>query len=105
LRIDAKQHINKICDEIIAEIKRSLFVVADYTGHRGGVYYEAGYAAGRGLRVIPTCKKDEMGKLHFDIRQYNCIDWETPDELAERLQARIEALFGDGPLKSPKVGT
>jgi hypothetical protein len=44
LRIDAKEHVNKICDEIIAEIRRSRFVVADYTGHRGGVYYEAGYA-------------------------------------------------------------
>jgi hypothetical protein len=40
-----------------------------------------------------------MDKLHFDIRQYNCIDWQAPEELAQRLQARIEALFGDGPLK------
>jgi hypothetical protein len=99
LRISAKEHVNKICDEIIAEIRRSRFVVADYTRHRGGVYYEAGYAAGRGLPVILTCKKEEMKNLHFDIRQYNCIDWQTPDELAVRLQVRIEALFGDGPLK------
>ena len=99
LRIDAKEHVNKICDEIIAEIRRSHFVVADYTGHRGGVYYEAGYARGLGLTVIPTCRKDEISKLHFDVRQYNCIDWETPAELASRLQARIEAIIGDGPRK------
>jgi hypothetical protein len=42
LRINMKEHVNKICDEIIAEIRRSRFVVADYTGQRGGVYYEAG---------------------------------------------------------------
>jgi hypothetical protein len=103
LRIDKKEHANDISDEIIAEIRRSRFVVADYTGQRGGVYYEAGYAAGRGLTVINTCRKDEVEKLHFDIRQYNCIDWTTPDELAHRLQARIEAVIGDGPQKSSKI--
>jgi nucleoside 2-deoxyribosyltransferase len=99
LRIDNKEHANKICDEIISEIRRSRFLVADYTGHRGGVYYEAGYAAGRNLPVILTCKKDEIAGLHFDVRQYNCIDWESADELARRLQVRIEAVIGDGPLK------
>jgi hypothetical protein len=99
LRIDNKEHANKICDEIISEIRRSRFVVADYTGHRGGVYYEAGYAAGRNLPVILTCRKDQIDELHFDIRQYNCIDWETPEELARRLQVRIEAVIGDGPFK------
>jgi hypothetical protein len=100
LRIDTKEHANKICDEVISEIRRSRFLVADYTGHRGGVYYEAGYAAGAGLPVILTCKKEEMGGLHFDIRQYNCIDWQSPDELARRLQVRIAAVVGDGPLKT-----
>jgi hypothetical protein len=98
-RIDMTEHVNKICDEIIAEIRRSRFVVADYTGHRGGVYYEAGFAYGLGLTVIPTCRKDQFDKLHFDVRQYNCIDWETPAELRERLQVRIEAVIGDGPRK------
>jgi hypothetical protein len=27
--------VNKICDEIIAEIRQSKFLVADFTGHRG----------------------------------------------------------------------
>ena len=39
-----------------------------------------------------------MAELHFDIRQFNCIDWETPDELALRLQRRIEATIGKGPM-------
>jgi nucleoside 2-deoxyribosyltransferase len=99
LRIDKAEHINKICDEIIVQIKRSRFLVADYTGHRAGVYYEAGFAAGRELPVILTCKKSEIDKLHFDVRQFNCIDWETPAELASRLEARIGAVLGDGPLK------
>jgi hypothetical protein len=103
-RIDNKEHINKICDEIIAEIRRSRFVVADFTGHRGGVYYEAGYAGGRDIPVIWTCRKNELSKLHFDIRQYNCIDWEAPEELARRLKARIEAVIGEGPRKHSVTG-
>jgi nucleoside 2-deoxyribosyltransferase len=99
VRIDKAEHINKICDEIIVQIKRSRFLVADYTGHRAGVYYEAGFAAGREIPVILTCRKGELDKLHFDIRQFNCIDWETPAELADRLEARIGAVIGDGPLK------
>jgi hypothetical protein len=98
-RIDKKEHINKICDEIIAEIRRSRFVVADFTGQRGGVYYEAGYAGGREIPVIWTCHKDDLNKLHFDIRQYSCIDWTTPEDLAQRLQLRIEAVIGEGPFK------
>lgn len=99
VRIDQKEHTNKICDEIIAEIRPSRFLVADYTGQRGGVYYEAGFASGLGLPVINTCRKDHMENLHFDIRQYNCIDWETEAELFHRLQVRIEAVVGEGPLK------
>jgi nucleoside 2-deoxyribosyltransferase len=93
-----KEHVNKIDDEIIAEIRRSAFLVADFTGHRQNVYFEAGFAIGLGLRVISTCRKDQIKELHFDIRQYNCIDWETPAELAERLQLRIEAMLGRGAL-------
>ena len=58
LRIDRKDHINKIEDEIIAEIRRSRFLVADFTqgedGARGGVYYEAGFAHGLGPVVKVT---------------------------------------------------
>jgi hypothetical protein len=105
LRIDKKEHANKIDDEIVAEIRRSRFVVADFTceigNPRGGVYFEAGFAMGLGLPVIWTCRHDIIaaGALHFDTRQYNHIDWETPEDLKNRLSARIGALLGDGPKK------
>ena len=97
VRVDNIDHINRIDDQIIAQIKTADFVVADFTGHRGGVYFEAGFALGLDLPVIWTCRKDDMQNLHFDIRQYNTIDWETPEELATRLQHRIEASVGKGP--------
>ena len=69
LRIDQKQHNNKIDDEIVAAIRRSKFVVSDFTKQRGGVYFEAGFAKGLGLEVIWLCRKDEIGEVHFDTRQ------------------------------------
>jgi nucleoside 2-deoxyribosyltransferase len=94
VRVDDVEHVGKIDDLIIAEIRESRFVVADFTGHRGGVYFEAGFALGLGLPVIWTCRKDHIKDLHFDIRQYNCIDWDDPSELRTRLANRIRAAIG-----------
>jgi hypothetical protein len=96
-RMDKIEHINRIDDEIINQINTSKFIVADFTGHRGSVYFEAGYAMGIGLPVFWTCRKDDMPELHFDIRQFNCIDWESAKDLAGRLQSRIESVLGKGP--------
>lgn len=105
LRIDQKEHLNKIDDEIIAEIRRSRFLVADFTqgtsGARGGVYYEAGFAHGLNIPVIFTCRKDVINSVHFDTSHYNHILWETPEDLKTRLEQRISTTIGDGPLKKP----
>lgn len=100
LRIDQKQHNNKIDDEIVARIRRSKFLVADFTGHRGGVYFEAGLAMGLGLPVIWLCRKDELEKTHFDTRQYNFVVWDADklEQLSKSLQNRIEATIGRGHL-------
>jgi hypothetical protein len=76
LRIDQKQHNNEINDEIIAEIRKSKFLVADLTDHRNGVYFEAGFAKGLGLEVVWLCRRDALEKAHFGTRQYNFIVWE-----------------------------
>ena len=100
-----KPHANKIDDEIIAEIQRSRFLVADFThgddGARGGVYYEAGFAHGLNRPVIFSCRENMVDKLHFDTRQYNHILWknENLDEFRKDLTNRIEALIGEGPNK------
>ena len=100
LRIDRKPDVDKIDDEIIAEIRRSRFLVADMThgdrGARGGVYYEAGFAHGLGLEVIFACRKGMEDELHFDTRQYYHIVWETPDDLRIGLLNRIRSRIGDG---------
>ena len=102
-RVDNHEHNNDITDEIIAGIKACRFMVADMTGYRGGVYYEAGFARGLGKPVIYTCRKDwfdgelsSEGKpikerIHFDINHMNIIVWENPEELKQRIINRIRA--------------
>ena len=111
VRIDRSDDLDKIDDQIIAEIRRSKFLVVDLTegevvkekdgkikgGTRGSVYYEAGFAHGLDTPVIFTCRKNSPGKIHFDIQQYPCIFWSTPQELKSRLASRISANFGDAP--------
>ena len=110
LRIDRKHHVGKIDDEIVAQIRRSRFIVCDLTSSllddpdaesgktpvaRGGVYYEAGFAHGLGKKVIWTCRRDVVEHIHFDLRQYNCILWERgkEEELQEDLNTRIRAVI------------
>lgn len=97
-KVDQREHNDKIDDEIIAQIRKSRFVLADFTGHRGGVYFEAGFAKGLGIEVFWSCREDDINNLHFDIRQYNCIVWQNDklDEYKSKITNRIEAVIGHG---------
>jgi nucleoside 2-deoxyribosyltransferase len=106
LIIFERNHINKIDDEIIAGIRKSRYIVADFTEQNQGAYYEAGFARGLGLQVISTCDKAEVdsGKIHFDTRQYRTILWERDklDLFKKELQDCIEANIGIGKNKSKR---
>ncbi|MCL4475049.1 MAG: nucleoside 2-deoxyribosyltransferase [Nitrospirae bacterium] len=94
-RIDREEHMEKIDDKILSEIKRSKFIIAEFTGQKHGVYFEAGYAFGLGRPVIWTCHKDDVENLHFDTRQYNHIVWANESDLKEKLINRIRVLIGE----------
>ncbi|MBN1997122.1 hypothetical protein JW935_06190 [candidate division KSB1 bacterium] len=91
VRIDLKEFNDKICDELIAEIKRSKFLIADFSGLRSGVFFEAGFAKGLGREVIFTVREVDVEKLkeHFDTRQYNHIVYDSPEDLQKKLYNRI----------------
>ncbi len=91
--------MNRIDDEIIGRIRASRFIVADFTGHRQGVYFEAGMMLGLGRTVIWMCKDEELKASHFDTRQYNFINYKSVDEARKRLYDRIMAIEGAGPEK------
>ncbi len=91
--MEVLEHNEKIDDRMIAEIRRSGLLVADLTGHRQNVYFEAGFAMGLGIPVIYTCREDEASddKVQFDTRQYKYIPWTDPADLRQKLRERIEA--------------
>ncbi len=91
VRIDLVQHNDDISDKIIAGIRQAGLLVADCTGLRPNVFFEAGFALGLGTPVIWTCRCNQIKDLPFDTRQYNHIGWERETDLYEKLVDRIMA--------------
>ncbi|MBR1444119.1 MAG: hypothetical protein IJ583_11390 [Firmicutes bacterium] len=89
------QHNHQIVPEMLYQIRKAKFVIADFTLQNNGAYYEAGYALGQNKEVIHLCREDELSnensKLHFDIAQVNTIIWKDYKDLKEKLTNRIEA--------------
>ncbi|MDD5052965.1 MAG: hypothetical protein PHO27_09580 [Sulfuricurvum sp.] len=100
-RVSSKttSHDQYISDDIIGKIKSSRAVVADCTGNRTAVYYEAGFAMGMKIPVFWTCKEgidpdESSNKTHmeqrcFDINQYPCIVWKDAEDLSRQLIERL----------------
>mgnify|MGYP000981610290 CR=1 FL=1 len=87
--IESDRTIN---DAIIAEIKRSKFVIADFTEQKSGVYFEAGFALGLGIPVIYCCEEEDFKKnSHFDVNHYPHILYKTPEQLRKGLIDKIRA--------------
>jgi nucleoside 2-deoxyribosyltransferase len=95
-----EHHTEPIMDKIIAGIKESHFVIADFTFNNRGTYFEAGYARALGIPVIHTVmeghiddRESDKKRLHFDIQQINYIRWNSPDILKTKLIERIKAVI------------
>ena len=103
-RVDKHRHNERIDVKIIEQIDKSRFVIADFTSEedkpRGGVYYEAGYAHGLGLKVIRTCRKDRIYGVHFDVQHYQHILWKAENlqnlqDFYDEIYLQIKEVIGD----------
>ena len=106
----------RIDDSIIAALRRARVVVADFTGLRGGVYYEAGFAAGLGTPVMFTCHSqwtrflwlEEVHDastseaptptmeawrkgMHFDVAHFPIFEWASQEELRKLVVDHVRA--------------
>ena len=98
VRIDSKEHGNKINDEIVVALRHADCVVADLTGQNPLAYFEAGLAIGLGKPIFWTCEESEARdkKLFLETRQYLVTTWtrDKLDDFSRRLAQRIEATLG-----------
>jgi hypothetical protein len=100
-RIDEIEHSENIDERILAEITRSNILLADLTYARPSVYFEAGYAMGKGLRVVFTCRSDHFSPktisdlaVHFDVNHRKIIEWKDPKDksFGKRLGSHVRAV-------------
>lgn len=100
MRIDEKEYTGSIIEEIQQEITDSVALIADLTGNRGGVYYEAGIARGLQLcnhpiKLLLTCEHTffDNEKVHFDVSGDNILLYDSLDDLKIKLKTRLEAIL------------
>ena len=100
MRIDEKDFTGSIISEITSEISDSVAIIADLTGNRGGVYYEAGVARGLQLcnhpiKLLLTCKQDFFNKekVHFDVSGDNILLYNDTNDLIEKLNKRLQTVL------------
>ena len=76
-----QQRAGLIDDQIRAALISARFVIADLTHGNAGAYWEAGFADGRGLPVIYTCRRAEWdkAKTHFDTNHMLTVIWDPAD--------------------------
>jgi hypothetical protein len=94
-----QQGAGLIDDQIRAALVSARFVVADLTHGNPGAYWEAGFADGRGLPVIYTCRRAEWdkAKTHFDTNHMVTVIWDpanlmpSENQMAAIIRATLRA--------------
>ena len=90
-RIDLKEDDYEISKEIMKEIENSDFVICDFTLNSLNVYFEIGYARGKGLPIIQTARKET--KLDFDVRNWKTIFYRNATELEIKIEQRMTQIY------------
>lgn len=101
MRVDRVEHNDDIDNKIMALLEEANLAIADLTYARPSVYFEAGYAAGRGKPVIYIARGDHFRardndpegllRVHFDLQMKNIISWsKANDAFSMRLEKRLK---------------
>jgi len=93
-RIDQSSFAGDAPDRIEQEIRSANLVIADVTGARPNVYFEAGLAKGARVQVVYIARQGEV--LHFDISTNRCIFYTRIGELKRELKRMIRDLLAPG---------
>jgi nucleoside 2-deoxyribosyltransferase len=73
------------------QIDWSDVVLADFTLGSRNVYFELGYARGKGKRILQTARTD--APREFDVRNWKTIVYRNATELEEKLKPAFQAAY------------
>jgi hypothetical protein len=90
-RIDLQEGDYEISQQIMNEIEKSDFVIADFTLSPHNVYFEIGFARGLKKRIIQTTRKDTV--LQFDVRNWTTLFYRNATELEEKLDSKLKDVY------------
>lgn len=97
VRIDKEHFTEEIMSQVYSNLNKSKFIIADLTGNRGGVYFEAGYAKAKKIPIIFTCNKSNWNedKPHFDVDHFPFLLWSESDlnVFKEKLKNKINNIM------------
>ena len=93
-RVDEPESNDRITDRILESIRRAQYVIVDLTHSKPNVFYEAGYAQGRGKTPIYVARHGTP--LEFDLKDYPVIFFRNMKQLKDALERRIRGLADDG---------
>jgi hypothetical protein len=93
VRIDRVEGDYEISAQIMEQIGNCDALLADFTLSPHNVYFEAGYARGRGKPIIQTARRDT--ELEFDVRNWRTLLYRNATELEAHLVGAFTALLGD----------
>lgn len=92
--INRREDNRDINHQIIEQLNKCDFCIADLTYTRPSVYFEAGYAQ-RAVQVIYTVRADHLRqnqpddlRVHFDLQMKPLIRWTKPDD--ETFRTKLE---------------
>jgi nucleoside 2-deoxyribosyltransferase len=74
----------------MTEIDHTDVVLADFTLSPQNVYYEVGYARGKGKTLILTARRGT--RLEFDVRNWRTLRYRNATELEKVLVKTFDAL-------------
>jgi hypothetical protein len=92
VRMDEVEGDYEISARVHDEIDKANVVVADFTLSPHNVYYEAGYARGKGRRLIQTARQDTV--LQFDTRNWRTLSYKNATELEAKFYTTLRAAVG-----------
>ena len=74
-------------------LQKSAIVICDFTGNRGNVFYEFGYARAVGTDLICICPIASVDELPSHVKGFQMLVYDTLEDLEKQLSAKLSVVL------------